>query len=134
MLVPITFSNRKKDVGFWNHCEKWIWSRPQSETPTNLEQLTAKLYEYADLCNQPGTEQQQHIYNTYYGVPDPNYNNQRRGGMIGRFFLAAQNGGEALDGVNSRKERHQAELPPDWNKYPGQLLLYWYCTEMKSVI
>ena len=106
-----------------NHCEQWIWSRPQDDVPTNLEQLQSRLLEYADLCNQPGSEHQQNIYNTYYGCPDDNYGGERRGGLVGRFFLAAANGGDSLDGVNGRKQRHAAEMPSDWQKYPGQLTI-----------
>ena len=86
-----------------------------------MQQLKDRLHEYSDLCNRPGSEELQNIYNTYYGVPDPDYDMERRGGLCGRFFLAAQNGGQALDGVFDRKERHAAELPPNWNKYEGKL-------------
>ena len=89
--------------------------------PTNLEQLKDRLYEYSDLCNTPGSQQLKDIYSTYYGTEDPAYNNERRGGLVSRFWLAAANGGEALDGINGRKERHAAKEPSDWNKYPGRL-------------
>ena len=55
----------------------------------------------------------------FYGTFDPIYN-ERRGGLAGRFYLAAQNGGEALDGLNKRKERHEAKLPDNWRQYEGQ--------------
>ena len=45
---------------------------------------------------------------------------------VSRFWLAATNGGQALDGINGRKERHAAEEPPaeEFNKYPGRLRPY----------
>ena len=100
--------------------ERWIWSRPRDEIPRNLDQLKEKIQQFSDLCCQSGSTQQTQIYNTFYGSFDTHYN-ERRGGLIGRFFLGAQNGGEALDGVNLRKERHEATLPDDWQKYEGSI-------------
>ena len=99
--------------------ERWIWSRPQSEIPKNLEELEARMYEFADLCNNPDTIQNQQLFNAFHGTPDPLYGNERRGGLRGRFYLAASNGGEPIDGINGRKQRHAAELPIDWGRYPG---------------
>lgn len=75
------------------------------------------MYEYADLCNTPGTVQADHLYNAFHGTPDPLYNNERRGGLRGRFYLGASNGGEPLDGINGRKQRHAAQLPSDWSRF-----------------
>ena len=100
--------------------ERWIWSRPQNEVPKNLEQMEALMYQYADLCNTPGTIQNDHLYNAFHGTPSALHNYERRGGLRGRFYLGASNGGLPIDGVNGRKQRHEAELPVDWAKYPGQ--------------
>ena len=110
------------DIDYWVMAERFIWYKPQDEVPQNLEQLKQKLEEFSDLCCQEGSDQQKEIYNTFYGTPSASHNNQRRGGLIGRFFLAAQNNGEALDGINKHKERHAAELPADWRSFSGQLL------------
>ena len=99
--------------------ERWIWSRSQSEVPKTLEELEARMYEYTDLCNTPGTVQANHLYNAFHGTPDPLYNNERRGGLRGRFYLASSNGGEPLDGIYGRKQRHAATLPSHWNRYEG---------------
>ena len=110
------------DIAFWTMAERHIWYKPRDQVPQNLEELQQKLEEFCDLCNENGSVQQKEIFNGFYGIEDSLYNNQRRGGLIGRFFLGAQNGGEALDGTNKRKERHAAELPPNWREFSGQLV------------
>ena len=101
--------------------ERYVWYKPQDQVPLTLEEFQLKLEEFSQLCCQEDSVQHQQIVNTFYGIEDSNYDGQRRGGLVGRCFLGAANNGDALDGINLRKDRHAAELPSTWQDFPGQL-------------
>ena len=75
------------DISYWVQAEKWIWGKSQDEVPKSLEELKEKLELFSDLCCQTDSQQHKDMYSTFYGVPDPAFGNERRGGLAGRFFL-----------------------------------------------
>ena len=54
-----------------------IWQKPQSEMPKDGIQLMLAIYEACEKMSTPGTEENEKLYNAFYGTFDNNYGERR---------------------------------------------------------